>query len=62
MQAVVQVPLQRPGKLEVIDITLMHWRVIGVKAEVPVFQLDYQLDGAVLFAWAGLSGVSTHLC
>ena len=50
MQAIVEVALQGPGELRMLDVARMQRRVVGVQAQAAILQLDHQLDGAVVLA------------
>ena len=50
VHAIVQVALEGPRKLRVLDIAGVNGGVIGVQAQRAVLELDHQLKDAVVFA------------
>ncbi len=50
VQAIVDLPLQMPGKLRMIEIARMNWKDILMHRNGRVLQIDQNLDDAVRFA------------
>ena len=50
VHAIVEIALERPGELRVLDIARVQRRVIGVHVQAGLLELDHQLDGAAMLA------------
>ncbi len=50
VHAVVEVALEGPGELRMLDVARVDRGVVGVQAQAAILQLDHQLDGAVVLA------------
>ena len=48
MQTIVEVSLEGPGELRVLDIARMNRGAVGIETEAPILQLDHQFDHAVV--------------
>jgi len=47
VQTVVDLPLQMPGKLRMLEIARMDWQHVGMHGHGGVLEINQNLDGAV---------------
>jgi len=50
VQSIVELVLQMPGELRMIEIARVNWKHVGVNRDGRVLQIDEDFDHAVIFA------------
>jgi len=50
VESVVELALQMPGKLGMVEIARVNGEDVGVNRDGGIFQVDQNFDGAIIFA------------